>query len=273
MILPVLKFVVFSLGPFLLLLWTTSPDLWSCISSSACLVGDNLSSLLHLPGELFISGESVVKSLTCNDLDLHTNDYAVPAPTLEEMTVFIPPSLDGNNSVPLQAPVKLSPFPTCTPWLLTRLELIGLNAYFPQLSPVSSLWSSLQAAIPVLHWAASWWFISPGWEPNLVSLAPLSHNFPKKNYHIKRKASKHLKSAEDLNQVIDKKWVMAAPLEELIEPVRFVSENFAASKLRYFCPLHKGSQLNGHPKKPDYDIINNSAKKLIKEVKTFPANQ
>ncbi|KAJ9069801.1 hypothetical protein DSO57_1014914 [Entomophthora muscae] len=47
----------------------------------------------------------------------------------------------------------------------------------PQLSPVSSLWSPLRAAVPVLHWAASWWFTSPEWEPNLVSLAPLSHTF------------------------------------------------------------------------------------------------
>ncbi|KAJ9059070.1 hypothetical protein DSO57_1006202 [Entomophthora muscae] len=52
---------------------------------------------------------------------------------------------------------------------------MGLNAYFPQLSPVPSFWSPRRAAIPVLHWAASWWFILPGWEPNLVSLAPLSH--------------------------------------------------------------------------------------------------
>ncbi|KAJ9077122.1 hypothetical protein DSO57_1019703 [Entomophthora muscae] len=49
---------------------------------------------------------------------------------------------------------------------------MGLNTYFPQLSPVSSLWSSFRAAVPVIHWAASWWFVSPGWEPKLVSLAP-----------------------------------------------------------------------------------------------------
>ncbi|KAJ9063032.1 hypothetical protein DSO57_1004324 [Entomophthora muscae] len=49
---------------------------------------------------------------------------------------------------------------------------MGLNSYFPQLSPVSSFWSPLRAVIPVLHWAASWWFLSPGWELNLVILAP-----------------------------------------------------------------------------------------------------
>ncbi|KAJ9050630.1 hypothetical protein DSO57_1012832 [Entomophthora muscae] len=101
------------------------------------------STLLHLPGELFVSGEAVVKSLACNDLDLYVDDFAVSAPSLEEMPVFIPLNLEVNHSVPLLAPVKLSTAPTCTPWLLTGLELMGLNVYFPRLSPVSSLWSPL----------------------------------------------------------------------------------------------------------------------------------
>ncbi|KAJ9057959.1 hypothetical protein DSO57_1017610 [Entomophthora muscae] len=82
------------------------------------------------------------------------------------------PSLEVNHLAPLQAPVELSSAPTCMPWLFAGLALMGLNAYFPWLSPVSSLWSLLQAAIPVLHWEASWWLISPGCEPKLVSLAP-----------------------------------------------------------------------------------------------------
>ncbi|KAJ9068462.1 hypothetical protein DSO57_1028385 [Entomophthora muscae] len=85
------------------------------------------------------------------------------------------PSPEKHNSVPLQAPTTPPPTPTCTPWLLAGLVLMGLNAYFPQLSPASSLWSPFQAAVPVLHWAASWWYIAPGWEPNLVSLSPLSY--------------------------------------------------------------------------------------------------
>ncbi|KAJ9087262.1 hypothetical protein DSO57_1034827 [Entomophthora muscae] len=86
-----------------------------------------------------------------------------------------PLGLEKSNLVPLRASV-VPPFaPTRTPWLLTGLALMALNAYFPQLSPVSSLWSPFQAAVPVLHWAASWWFVLLGWEPNLVSLAPLSH--------------------------------------------------------------------------------------------------
>ncbi|KAJ9085709.1 hypothetical protein DSO57_1011411 [Entomophthora muscae] len=130
MILPVLKFVLFSLAPFLLLIWTTSPNLWSQISSSACLVGDNPSSLLHLPGGLLISGEALVKSLTCYNLDLHTADHALTASVVEEMLVSSLPSLEENELMPLQAPVMLPPAPTCTPWLLTGLVLMGLNVYF-----------------------------------------------------------------------------------------------------------------------------------------------
>ncbi|KAJ9080560.1 hypothetical protein DSO57_1023586 [Entomophthora muscae] len=137
--------------------------------------GDNPSTLLHLPGELFISGEAVVKSLACDDLDLYVDDYTLPVPSLEELLATTPPSLEVNHSAPLQAPVELSSAPTCTTWLLAGLALMGLNAYFLRLSPVSSLWSPLRAAIPVLHWVASWWLIPPGWELNLVSLAPLSH--------------------------------------------------------------------------------------------------
>ncbi|KAJ9068202.1 hypothetical protein DSO57_1031056 [Entomophthora muscae] len=90
------------------------------------------------------------------------------------------PSLAQSNSVPLVAPEVFPPTLTRTPWLLTGLMLMGLNTYFPQLFPVSSLWSPLQAAVPVLHWAASWWFVLLEWEPNLVSLASLSH---KKKLH------------------------------------------------------------------------------------------
>ncbi|KAJ9052953.1 hypothetical protein DSO57_1029032 [Entomophthora muscae] len=158
-----------------MLLWSTLPDLWSKISSSVQLVGEDPSSLLNLPSGLLFSGEAVVKSLTCNNLDSDVVDYALPAPVGEEMLMSSLPSLEKSDLVPLQAPVMLPPAPTCTPWLLTSLMLMGLNMYFHPLSPVSSLWSPLQAAIPVLHWVVSWWFVLPGWEPNLVSLAPLSY--------------------------------------------------------------------------------------------------
>ncbi|KAJ9049005.1 hypothetical protein DSO57_1028947 [Entomophthora muscae] len=175
MILLALKFAVFSLAPFLLLLWSTSPDLWSCLSSLARLVGDGLSSILHFLSGLLVSGEALVKSLTCNDSDLHSADPILPNPAVDEAAFPSSSPQESVNLVPLQAPEVPIPVPSHAPWLLARLVLIRLNAYFLQLSLVSSLWSPLRAAVPVLHWAASWWFISPGWEPNLVSLAPLSH--------------------------------------------------------------------------------------------------
>ncbi|KAJ9065895.1 hypothetical protein DSO57_1014937 [Entomophthora muscae] len=175
MILPVTKFVVFSVAPFLLLLWSTSPYLWSKISSSARLMSEAPSSLLSLPGSLLYSREAMVKSLTCNDLYLDDVGYASLAPVGNKVPMSSLPDLEKSNSVPLRAPAMSPSAPTCTPWLLTSLALMALNAYFPQLSPVSSLWSPLFEAVPVLHWMASWWFVLPEWEPNLVSLAPLSH--------------------------------------------------------------------------------------------------
>ncbi|KAJ9078922.1 hypothetical protein DSO57_1001673 [Entomophthora muscae] len=148
--------------------------LWGEISSSAQLVSEDPSSLWDLTSGLLFSGETVVKSLTCNNLDLGIVDHIPPASEVDVSPMPPLPSLVKSDSVP---PVASEVFPpTCTPCLLTRLMLMVLNADFPQMSPVSSLWSPLQAAVPVLHWEASWWFVSPGWEPNLASLAPLSHS-------------------------------------------------------------------------------------------------
>ncbi|KAJ9072148.1 hypothetical protein DSO57_1030309 [Entomophthora muscae] len=164
--------MVFSLASFLLLLWSISPDLWGKISSSAQLVGKDPSSLWNLPSGLLFSGEAVVKSLTCDDLHLDIVDHTLLASEGDVISMPLLLILAKSYLVPLEAPEVFPPTPTCTPWLLTRLMLMGLNAYFPQLSPASSLWSPLQVAIPVLHWMASWWFALLGWEPNLVSLAP-----------------------------------------------------------------------------------------------------
>ncbi|KAJ9076474.1 hypothetical protein DSO57_1025858 [Entomophthora muscae] len=172
MILPAIKFVGVSLVPFLLLLWSTLPDLWAKISSSAQLVGGDLSGLLNFPNGLLLSREDVVKSLTWYDLDLDVVDYILPSYEGERTSMPSLPSLEKSNLVPLEVCKVSPPAPSCAPWLITGLVLMGLNSYFPQLSPVSSLWSPLRAAIPVLHWVASWWFVSPGWELNLVSLPP-----------------------------------------------------------------------------------------------------
>ncbi|KAJ9068071.1 hypothetical protein DSO57_1032410 [Entomophthora muscae] len=44
----------------------------------------------------------------------------------------------------------------------------------------------------------------------------------------KGRPKKPLESAKDLKQVSDKKWVVAAPVEEAIEPVRSAPKNSTA---------------------------------------------
>ncbi|KAJ9080684.1 hypothetical protein DSO57_1022349 [Entomophthora muscae] len=183
MLVPFAKFVVFTLAPALVMIWCTTPDLWGCISHLFHHVGANPDQFLHIFGDLtrqaqdvFTTSENVVSSLTCDDLELVTSN--------------ISPSVSSGPPPPLplssEAPVVLVPggdkvvsesTPKCAPWLLSGMILMGLDFYFPRLSAVSSLWTPLQAAIPVLHWMVSWWILPPGWEPNLFSLAPLSHNW------------------------------------------------------------------------------------------------
>ncbi|KAJ9056526.1 hypothetical protein DSO57_1032133 [Entomophthora muscae] len=100
MILPVIKFVVFTLDPFLLLLWSTSPDLWLRLSSSACLMSDDPSSILLFPSDLLTSGEAIVKSLTCNNMDLYSAEPILSAPSTKGSPP--PPLLHiDTDSVPL----------------------------------------------------------------------------------------------------------------------------------------------------------------------------
>ncbi|KAJ9052315.1 hypothetical protein DSO57_1035453 [Entomophthora muscae] len=64
------------------------------------------------------------------------------------------------DTVVLSPPNSVLPIPEVLPrhtsWLVLGMLLIGLNAYLLQLSPARSLWSPIQATIPVLHWMASW---------------------------------------------------------------------------------------------------------------------
>ncbi|KAJ9068644.1 hypothetical protein DSO57_1026526 [Entomophthora muscae] len=166
------RFQFFNLLPYILQVvpiisgyYTLRPknqNLWGQLSSFALLVGDNLSSLLRFPATLLISGKALVKSLTCDNLELHLTNPFLLVPTTKGIPSLPSPQWESNNSVPLLTPEALIPVPSCAPWLLNGLTLMGLNAYFPQLSPVSSLWFSLRAAVPVIHWTASWWFISLG---------------------------------------------------------------------------------------------------------------
>ncbi|KAJ9075048.1 hypothetical protein DSO57_1000331 [Entomophthora muscae] len=74
----VLKCVVFSPAPVLLFTWLTSPNLWEHIFSSAYHVGGDSTRLMYLfnnfPGRanvLLSTGKTLVKILTCDDIDLY----------------------------------------------------------------------------------------------------------------------------------------------------------------------------------------------------------
>ncbi|KAJ9049200.1 hypothetical protein DSO57_1027138 [Entomophthora muscae] len=123
-----------------------------------------------LPGQaqgILVTSENVVRSRTWDDLELSALE------TAPSMSSSLAPQC------PSEVPVAQVPEeglgiqePKCAPWLLGGMILMGLDSYFPQLSAGSSLWTPLQAAIPVLHWTVSWWILPPGWEPNLVSFFP-----------------------------------------------------------------------------------------------------
>ncbi|KAJ9070415.1 hypothetical protein DSO57_1008156 [Entomophthora muscae] len=157
MILPAVKFVVFSLAPFLLLLWSTSPDLWGKISSSAWLVGNDPSSLWDLPSILLFSGEAVVKSLTCDDLDLDTKDHTSLA---SERDVFPTP--------PLTSAATSNPVPLVLPMVSVTVGFIMPGIVRPSKK-------ARKAGIPVSK----------------------------------------LTKLTDLNQMVDQKWVTAAPVCQL----------------------------------------------------------
>ncbi|KAJ9081338.1 hypothetical protein DSO57_1015808 [Entomophthora muscae] len=121
----------------------------------------------QLFGVLYITLTGLVDSVVLN-----SGPWSLPGRSVSYIIKLAPIlwwALPAGSAAPHPEPPNASTYD----WLPDN----GLNAYFLQLSLVSSLWSPLRAAVPVIHWAASWWFISPGWEPNLVSLASLSHNF------------------------------------------------------------------------------------------------
>ncbi|KAJ9058684.1 hypothetical protein DSO57_1010024 [Entomophthora muscae] len=119
----------------------------------------------HTQG-IYTTSENVVRSLTCNDLEFPT---ATP-PSLGHPTLF--PSEDPLVLVSEEGLGTPELTPKRASWLLSGMVLMGLDSYFPRVFAVSSLWAPLQAAMSVLYWMASWWILPPGWEPNLVSLAP-----------------------------------------------------------------------------------------------------
>ncbi|KAJ9049277.1 hypothetical protein DSO57_1026337 [Entomophthora muscae] len=184
MLVPLVKFVIFTLAPTLFLIWSTSPKLWTPISSSAYLADEDPSFLLYLleflPGKangLLSTGEPLVCSLTCDDMEftlltvvplshLHKDSW-VPAP-VESI------ALSPTNSMPSTPEVA----PRCTSWLVAAVFLMILNAYLPQLTPV-------QAAISFLHCMASWWVFLPGWEPSLNNISKEKKTGNYNSYQLK----------------------------------------------------------------------------------------
>ncbi|KAJ9061264.1 hypothetical protein DSO57_1022319 [Entomophthora muscae] len=143
------------------LVWSTSPELGLGISSSADLAGECPSHLMvlldNLPGEahgLISTGESLVFSLTCNDVEFTLSAEGMNNHWYEDS--WIPSFVEPVVLFPLDS-MLLTPeaLPRCTSWLVYSMLLIGLNTYLPQLSPIRSFWSLIQAVIPALHWMAS----------------------------------------------------------------------------------------------------------------------
>ncbi|KAJ9051484.1 hypothetical protein DSO57_1004221 [Entomophthora muscae] len=135
--------------------------------------------LENVPGraqDILTTSENIVRSLTCNNLKFSALDPVLSmTPSLTPLSS--PPSEIPAPQVPEEDSGGQKLGPKRAPWLLGGMLLMGLDSYFPCLSATSSLWTPLQAPIPVLHWMMSWWVLPPGCEPNLVSLAPLSHSF------------------------------------------------------------------------------------------------
>ncbi|KAJ9051692.1 hypothetical protein DSO57_1002391 [Entomophthora muscae] len=121
---PCPQFFFAFLALFLLLLFSTLPNLWLKITSSAWLVGDNPSSLLNFPSGHLLSGEAVVKILTCNNLNLYAVGYASPSSKGERIPMPPLPSWEESDPVPLKTLEVLPPTPSHAPWLITGLVLM-----------------------------------------------------------------------------------------------------------------------------------------------------
>ncbi|KAJ9055057.1 hypothetical protein DSO57_1008095 [Entomophthora muscae] len=109
MIIPTPKFVVF-LGTGIVIYLDHLPNLWDHLSFLAHFVGGNPSRILHflddLPGKasnFLLSGEILVKSLTCDDLELYSSIPNPDASLFEESLLTPSPLLEEN--IPDNLPV------------------------------------------------------------------------------------------------------------------------------------------------------------------------
>ncbi|KAJ9078299.1 hypothetical protein DSO57_1007853 [Entomophthora muscae] len=85
-----------------------------------------------------ISSKHLVKSLTCNYLDLSLLDLS-PDPLHVEHSPSPVPPVEKPQLISQPAPGPQTLSTQRTPWLLAGMNLMGFNFYFPQLSPTFSL--------------------------------------------------------------------------------------------------------------------------------------
>ncbi|KAJ9072032.1 hypothetical protein DSO57_1031383 [Entomophthora muscae] len=170
MLSPWYKVAMWILVPIPLLFWSPNPVLWNKLSlisgSSEYIPGlfvDVIGHFIQVPTNSLFYGWFSWLSTYLKEL-LPPLDSAVPA--------FLLPILlqtpESDTEVLLTWDHSL--------WLFTGALVMALDAYFPPLSHLVSFGRPLRAAIPFLHWMASWWLVPPGWEPNFFSLAPLSYS-------------------------------------------------------------------------------------------------
>ncbi|KAJ9048033.1 hypothetical protein DSO57_1039041 [Entomophthora muscae] len=121
---------------FLLLIWSTSPDLWGQFSSSVLRVSNNTSHLLYLmedllgrAQDLLISGENLVKSLTYDYLDLLLLDL-LPGLLHEEDSPSSALSVKDSQPIYWPIPGPQVQSTQCTPGFLQGWLLWGSTSTF-----------------------------------------------------------------------------------------------------------------------------------------------
>ncbi|KAJ9064655.1 hypothetical protein DSO57_1028104 [Entomophthora muscae] len=92
--------------------------------------------------DLLVTSENLIKSLTCNDLEVFFLKTDLQTP--QKLDPSKPShSMKPKHNVPEEEFNPPEYAPKRTPWLLDGILLMGLDSYFPQLSSASLLWTPL----------------------------------------------------------------------------------------------------------------------------------
>ncbi|KAJ9079518.1 hypothetical protein DSO57_1034659 [Entomophthora muscae] len=140
MLVSFLKFMACTLASALVMIWTTSPDLWSCVSHTFHHVGSNPSQFEHMfenllgqAQNILVISENVVRSLTCDDLKLSALETVPSMPLSLAPSVSLPSevlvNLDQGESLGIQehAPKRAT-------WLLDGMIFMGLDSVMNDIS-------------------------------------------------------------------------------------------------------------------------------------------